>query len=208
MLLLWMSLQLISLSLSAMRVPLYARFPQPVERQATIQLLATQIMASALLFPVLLRDWRSLVLAVAGTWPLVVLANLMGGETTLCAVNAVAYVTLWLATLALWNWILTGDSWRALAVTVPSLWAIGGPLLLYFHIEATGTSGLWPSADRSVLWATAGGPMWAEVDRLWGSGWIHWSDIPLIAAFFSGFLMFAVRVHQARSKRDKLSTEL
>jgi hypothetical protein len=208
MLLLWMALQLLALGLSAARVPLFARFPNPIERQAILQMLVMQIAASALLFPALLRSWRSLVLAAAGAWPMLALANLLGGEPPFCAANATLYLTVWLTTLTLWNRTLTNDHQRAIAVAIASLWSIGGPLFLYLHIEAAGASGLWPPESKSLFWAVAAGPMWAQVDRLWGGRWVQWSDFPLFALLTGGFLAFFAGYYRSQKIVNKLSTNL
>jgi hypothetical protein len=208
MLLLWMALQLLALALSAARIPLFARFPDPVEQQATLQLVVVQIAASALLFPALLRNGRSLALALAGAWPMLALANLLGDEASFCVASAALYLTFWLTALTLCNQVLTNDHHRAIAVSLTSLWSIGGPLLLYLHIETTGASGLWPPDSKSLLWAAIAGPMWAQVDRLWGGRWFQWSDFPLFALFSAGSSAFFLRYYRTQKFANKLSTNL
>jgi hypothetical protein len=208
MLLLWMAVQLLALSLAAGRVPLSARFPHPIERQATAQMLIVQVVASTLFFPVLLRNWRGLGFAIAGAWPMLALAALLGNEPVLSVASAAIYVAVWLTTLRALTLCSPTEQWRQNVVAILGLWTIGGPILVYLRSEYGGASGLWPPEASSIAYAAAGGPVWAVLARLWSSRLIFVSDTPLGMLLVLAALINAKRFFCARRFVNKLSTGL
>jgi hypothetical protein len=64
-------------------------------------MLVVQIVAAALLFPLLLRDWGSLVRAAAGACIMLILASLLGGESRGAVASADGYLLIWMLTLKL-----------------------------------------------------------------------------------------------------------
>jgi hypothetical protein len=208
MLALWMALQLLALGLAAGRVPLSGRFPQPIERQAAAEMVVMQVCAAAYLFPSLFRDAFRWVLAVAGIWPMLKLASLLGGEPAVNVYAAATYVTVWLGTLAIWRSILRTDGERMIAVAVASLWACGGPVLLYIRTEFGGVSGLWPGDGHATVWAAVAGPVWGGLARLWTGGLLRWSDLPLGVLLGGGLLAAAIQKLKRKKGEHKLSPQL
>src|SRR5688572_29419877 len=68
-LLIWLAIQLGATLLAALRIPLAAAYPEPAERLAVHVLLAVQVLAAGMLFPLLLRDWRSALQTIATAVP-------------------------------------------------------------------------------------------------------------------------------------------
>lgn len=135
--LLWMLIQLAALVLAALRIPLAAKYPQPAESLAVHVLMAAQIGSSALLFPYLMRDWRTVLALMSTTWPfLAAAAALSAVEMTRTAVAA-AYVSAWLLGLALWRVALDDDrpSRQMFGVAVAACLAMGGASLFYLRLE-------------------------------------------------------------------------
>jgi len=194
MLALWLALQLAVLALAAGRIPLSARFPQPAEQAATIEMLAAQIALASLLFPALFRTWNNWLMATACAWVMLHLAALLGGEPFRHVYAAATYVTCWLGTLAIWRFVLRSGRWQMIAVAAAALWAIGGPILLYLHAEYGGASQIWPS--EAGYWGAIGGPIWGAVARLSSNRLLLAADIPLATLLISGFLFALFRIRQ------------
>jgi hypothetical protein len=207
MLILWMAIQLLTLALAAGQVPLSARFPEPADRQATAEMLVAQIATASLIFPLLLGDFRSWILTLAGGLPMLTLAWLLGQEPVPNAVSAASYVAVWLLTLTLWRLILTDDLSQPLAVAITTLWTLGGPVLLYLRAEFAGPAGA-TAPSNSLLWSAAGGPIVAALTRLWGGPPISMSDFPLEIILLLGIIFFFRQRHQSRRLPNKLSTKL
>lgn len=199
---LWMALQLIPLALAAGRVPLSARFPQPAERLAAGEMLAVQIAAAGLLFPMLLKSWNRFSLATLGMWPILYLAGTLAGNSGNQILSAGGYVTAWLLTLTLWRQCLHRFEAQKIAVMIASLWTIGGQVLLYLRLEY--------GADQShlALWHAAAGPIWAALNRLENPAVFEINDIPLLCLFIAGSIYLAIRSSTSHKTRAKLSTEL
>src|SRR5688500_20375656 len=73
----WLLIQLAVLGLSALQAPLWYRAPDLPERAAAQQMLAAQVVASALLFPWLLRDARAAACVILTSAPFALLAAVM-----------------------------------------------------------------------------------------------------------------------------------
>jgi hypothetical protein len=205
MLALWLLVQLAVLALAAGRVSLSARFPEPAEQAATMEMLVAQIALACLLFPALFRTGSHWLLATASVWIMLRLAALLGGESTTGVYAAASYVTCWLATLAIWRLVLRSERWQLIAAAAAALWAIGGPILLYLHAEYGGASQIWPSEPG--FWAAVGGPIWGAVARLPSQHLPLPADIPLATLLISGFVFALFRIRQtAASSRQVIHT--
>ena len=131
----WLVIQLLALSLGALRVPLSAGFPPPGEQFALHILLVTQIVASALLFPFLLRDAKTSVMVVLTIAPFVQLASYLSMVGVARAALAAGYVAAWLATLALWRAILRTRGAQMRGVACALALSIGAAILWYVRAE-------------------------------------------------------------------------
>src|SRR5215213_7298770 len=106
-LLLWLLIQLGAILLVVLRVPLAARYPEPAERLAPHLLLAVQIITAGMLFPFLLRDWRTAVQVVATAIPFQLAAGYLAGLEPRAMLPAIALVLSWIVVLAVWQPNLT-----------------------------------------------------------------------------------------------------
>src|SRR5215211_6686279 len=78
-LLLWLLIQLGAILLAVLRVPLAAAYREPAEQLAPYLLFAVQVVAAGMLFPFLLRDWRTAVQVIATAIPFQLAAVYLAG---------------------------------------------------------------------------------------------------------------------------------
>jgi hypothetical protein len=135
----WLPLQLIPLILAAARIPLSVNHPRPAESLALHLLLVTQIVASALLWPILLHSGASTLLVVVSAWPFVFLSAFLGFVPIERAAPAALYVSLWLLTLSFLPYTMQSQRPRLLAVSFTSALTLGCPLLWYLATEFGGS---------------------------------------------------------------------
>ena len=165
-LLVWSTLQLGAIALSAWRVPLAAQFPQPPEFQAIRVLIVVQFIAAALLSPVLLADWQMGLAALCSGGTLLLVASVLAGWSLGDPLPLVGYLVAWLICLFAWMKALGGAKWRMTAAGIAAAFSAGGPVLWYLGEDL----GL---ATASV--PAAYGPLWpALLDPRfpWRGGWL------------------------------------
>jgi hypothetical protein len=131
----WLALQLAALLLAGLQVPLSDNFPRPAESMALDEMLVVQVGFAALLFPILLPNLPTAVIAIVATWPLVQLAGALAAVEPLRVFLSGAYVCGWLALLALWRSILPCHKSRMFGVAVAALLSIGAAVLWYLRAE-------------------------------------------------------------------------
>lgn len=131
----WLVVQFLALSLGALRIPLSARFPPPGEQFAIHIVLVAQVVASALLFPLIMRDVKTSVMVILTTVPFVQLASYLSAIDAARAALAAAYVATWLAVLAAWRPLLRtrGDQMRGVACAVAL--SLGAAIIWYVRAE-------------------------------------------------------------------------
>jgi len=129
----WLAIQLTALAVSAFRVRLSIAMPAAGEQSALALMLITQVAASSLLFPLLLRSRRQTILTIATAWPMGQLACFLADAPVHRFIAAQALVTLWIVALALWNWALPRA--QAVGAAVAATISLGGPLLWYLRAE-------------------------------------------------------------------------
>jgi hypothetical protein len=134
-LLLWFVVQLAALLLSALRVPLAAQFPQPAEFEAVRVLLAMQFAWVAIIFPMLLINWRMTVLAVASAWVMLALAAGLSALTLTLVLPAAGYLSAWMIVLWTLRAALVGAGQQMFAAAVMATYFIGGALLWYVQSD-------------------------------------------------------------------------
>ncbi len=159
-------------------------------------MLAVQVAAASLLFPVLLQNWRSMAIAVVTAWPFAELAGFLADAQRNQWVAGEVYVSVWLVTLYLWAGILRNSWVRLFGVALAAILSLGGPVLLYLRSEFS-EGGEMATGRFAYFGPIAGAvsltfPDWSF--RVW--------VMPMIF-FLSGVIAFAM--HCARY-RDKLST--
>ncbi|HEX4055529.1 MAG TPA: hypothetical protein VHX86_14790 [Tepidisphaeraceae bacterium] len=131
----WLAAQLAALGLCAMRIMLWARAPRAGEQLALYAVLATQIAASALLFPLLMRNLSCAVFAIVTAWPLAQLAAFLADTPIHQLLAAESYVSLWLIALYLWSMVLQNPWAKVFATAIAAMLSLGGPLLWYLRLE-------------------------------------------------------------------------
>lgn len=154
-LIVWLLPQLAALSLSAGRVPLWARFPQPGELLALQFLIAAQMASASLCFPFLLRDARATACVLTTGWPMALIAAGLAAAPLSRACVAETYVSLFLTVLTIWRLALRHPMGQAAGAAVASMWTVGGAMLLYLRAEFSPVS---PSLDDALA-----GPLVAAV---------------------------------------------
>lgn len=176
-LLLWLVMQLSALALSAARIPLAARWPEPAEAAAVQIMMVVQVITSAMLFPWLLRDRWCAVAIVLTAGPMLQLAVVLASAPPTVFLRAWAGVAAWLGMLAVWRWALPSRS-LLLAVAGMNLLVIAGPLVAYFGAESS----------QAIAWGRYF-PLPALLEMLegrWSS--LMWALLPLliVPAFIRG----------------------
>jgi hypothetical protein len=195
----WLGLQMLALLAAGLRVPFSARFVVPEEQLAIHEMFTVQMIASALLFPTLLRNLPTAATAIAVTPLMVQLAGVIGAQSEWLPLTvACAYPTLWLIGLAMWASALRGSGKAQLyGVTAATLLVLGGVLVAYLGRE-------FGSPGEPLDWAKRGwlGPLMAgfallEAGVRTGTAWVFMGIHLLTAA------VAAAIHHRLRSKRLK-----
>ena len=191
-LLLWLVVQLVALLVPAVRVPLAAKYPDPEELQALRVMVAVQVAAGSLLFPVLMANRGTAAAVVATAWPFQMLATALSATPLQQAMAPALYVTAWLASLVLWRASLPLAQGWAWGVAVASVLTVGGAALWYLRVEFV------PGGDVTAAWF---GPLVAGLQgtpssSLLGAAWL-W---PLASASAAAATLFGRRVIDRRAR--------
>jgi hypothetical protein len=140
----WLVIQLLALSLGVCRVPLAARVVQP-EQFALHVMLVTQVIASAMLFPFILRDVITSAMAILAVAPFVQLASYVSEIPLPNASLAGAYVAMWMLALAMSKSILQTPRGEMLAVACATALSLGGAIVWYVGAEEMESGQIaWP----------------------------------------------------------------
>jgi len=196
----WLLIQLTALGLCAMRAAFWARVPRAGEQLALYVMLAVQVGASAMLFPLLLRNVRWTIFAIAAAWPLGELAAFLADVPMRRFAQAEWFVTLWLVTLYLWSRVLRTQWMRICGAAVAAMVCLGGPVLWYLRLEFHEV-GRKPQICELANY----GPITAAIsqcitDAFWPASWA-WSLIPMIFALFS--IWMSIRCDRRREPIHK-----
>jgi len=172
----WLGLQLLALLLSAVGVSFWGDFPRPPERVALQELLGVQIIAAALLYPFLLRDWQTFIWLMLTAAPFVLLAAFLSGTPYASASLAYIYLLTWLAALRMWAALLRTPVARQLGIASASGLTLGGPMLYYINLEFRG--------ENPLPLLSTFGPLLSAISISRGnvmliSGWV-WTCAPLL----------------------------
>jgi hypothetical protein len=130
----WLIIQLLALSLGIFRVPLAARVVHP-EQFAIHVMLVTQVIATAMLFPLILRDAATAAMAILAIAPFVQLASYLSNTTLTCAVIAGSYVAVWMLALAMCKPLLRTRRSEMFGIACAVALSIGGTILWYVRAE-------------------------------------------------------------------------
>jgi hypothetical protein len=154
----WLAIQAVALLAAGFRIPFSARFPSPEELLAMHEMLFVQIVASALLFPVLLRNLGTAVFVITAAPLMMLLAGVMAGESDKSKlILGSLYPMLWLIGLAIWAFALQTPKARLYGVSVATLLAVGGAMLAYLDREFGAPTQTYDWATHSYLGPLVGG---------------------------------------------------
>lgn len=134
-LLIWLAVQLLALLMAVMRIPMSARFHQPAEDLAVEMMVVSQVAASAMLFPLLMRDGKTTLILIAASWPFAQLAGFLSNVPPMRMAAASLYVSTWLAALGIWRAALPSQRSQLIGIAVATILSLGGPLLAYLRLE-------------------------------------------------------------------------
>ena len=130
----WLIPQLISLLLSAARVPLSAHPPRPIESIALAQLAVVQIVAAAMLSPLLFRSVANTIAVILTAAPMLQLTGFLS-SASMSTINAQCLLgASWAIALSA-VCLTVGERHRASISAVATTWSLGGVLLAYLHAE-------------------------------------------------------------------------
>lgn len=183
-----MSVQLTALALSCWRVPLAARYPQPAEFEAVPVMLAAQFGGLCLLFPWLLPNLRTWVVAAACGWMMLLAAAALSAWSLAQVVPIAAFLTGWMIVLATVR-AATPTHLHMPLSAIACIYVIGGPLVAYFHRE-------FANATVAASYA-AFGPLFCAIStphHLPPQAWALVAGIEIIAG-----LALAARLKRAKS---------
>ena len=143
---LWAAVQCLPLLAASAGVRIWPHQPDPPESLALAELVAVQIVAAALLFPLVLADGPTLVVNLALTLPLMQLAGLMSAARQSTIFQLTAFTGLWLVGLSGWAQLGRSDLARSCASAAAMLLTLGSALLWYVRVEAAAQAGT-PNPD-------------------------------------------------------------
>jgi hypothetical protein len=138
-------------------------------------MIAVQISAAALLFPFLLPNLATAIAVIVIAFPFVQLAGLLSSIPQLQILAGWIYVGLWLIGLFCWSRVVRQNRQAALwAVSIASLFALGGVVCWYLHLEAMEESG---GLEAASLY----GPVLAAIAVVNEPvfRWSQWSEVGL-----------------------------
>jgi hypothetical protein len=185
----WLAAQLLILIIAAARVPLAARYPEPAEQLAPQLLLCGQAIVASLLFPWLLRDFRTTAQMLATALPFQLATVFLSGIPIRELAPAIGYVDAFSGALAIWSPLLRSNLAQSLGVALASCLTLGGGMLRYLRVEYSGGRG----ASVPHTWETVT-PLPSTLQALAGQaplgGWM------LLAVLF----VSAITVHLIRRR--------
>lgn len=130
----WSAVQIVSLGLGLLQVPLAAKYPAGMALAPEI-VSAGQVGAAALLGPLLFRTPATAAVVLGAGWPALLLAGGLAArpatQTALCGLA----VSAWLVTLFAWTSAFGGRWWGQVVAATAALLALGGALLAYLATE-------------------------------------------------------------------------
>ncbi len=114
---------------------LWARSPGAGEQLSLFIMLGVQIGAAALLFPLLVANWRVALIVLVTAWPFAELAGFLADASANQWLMGVLYVSLWLVSLYLWARALRNSWGMILGTALAAMISLGGPVLWYLRSE-------------------------------------------------------------------------
>jgi hypothetical protein len=181
---LWFLPQLIILLATLFHVPLWLNLPIRMDDLVLPALLCVQILAAAMLFPVLLKDWGSTAAMIVVAWPLVQWGAFVSAVPAGQWVSGGAYLSLFLLVLGTWNRVLRSEAMRFTAAALVTAVTAGGALLAYLEAEFSGRAASSIDLGHRAAWS----PLLGILSQLQAAP-SHWVWIPLGIAFIVALLV-------------------
>ena len=198
---LWLVIQLLALALPTLQIPLSDNFPRPIERLAVHELVIVQVLAAAMLFPMLFKNIATTIALVASTWPFLQLAGMLAATPTPRLLCAALYLALWMTALALINATLRSRRAQLQATALTTSFTLAGPLLWYlyheFDTDVTANHDLLLTGTNPILSATE---ILNSQRRSGSSMWV------LMLILLASSLIAALLTRRRVAKLDNLST--
>lgn len=182
----WAIVQLGALGVAAARIPLTARYSATGEQWAVEVMLVTQVGLSSMIFPQLLRGWRSTGVSIGISWVFMELAAFLTDYSFPNVACGEAFVTIWIFTLAIWNQALSSERSKSFAAAVATTMSFGGVGVSYLLHE-------FGSNDLAINWQREGafGPVMGGISAMRPDfNWI--SAVPILILLVVGILAFAI----------------
>jgi hypothetical protein len=170
---------------SALRIPLSARFPAPAEQLALHVMIVVQMAASALLFPHLFRSLAGAILTVGAGGAFLQLAAILAARADARAAWVVAYGVTWLAGLAVWAKVARTPKSQMYVTATLAFLTIGGGVIAYLVREFGAPAQDFDWAARGWLGPVVGalsllevgpsGQIWAFLGSFWIAAVLGWA---------------------------------
>ena len=190
-LLIWLGLQLLVLLLPVMQVQLSDEFPRPAEKLAIEEMIVAQIALSALLFPVLIRDFASAIVMAATTWPILLLAGLLSSTPPYRLLESGIFISIW--TLGLGLLRVDSAKWNAWTCAIVSTIAIGSAIAAYLREEFS----------NGNINGLVFGPIVGALDVVHGSE-DRWKAWPILPIFLMAGAVLRIVYHRLRTRSRQL----
>ncbi len=189
-LLIWLAVQMTVLALAANQTQFSEQFPRPAERMAAWEMMFTQIIFAALLFPILMRSTTSALLCGAAGVLMAMFAGFLSALPQRTIALHAAYLSLWMLAL----WAVHGLTmlnrrrrmWAMLGSALAAAWSAGGAMMWYLQAEGNYAAG--------ASWKTSAGqfgPAMAGLKLLSDPVHAHSAFIPVGATLVATTTVFA-----------------
>jgi hypothetical protein len=130
----WLAIQLLTLSIGAMRLPLTARSGTEPQHLAFAEMIIVQMALATMLCPILLREEMGMIVALS-TLPFLQLAGFLTAEQAWPQIITSLAIVIWICGLGLWMKAIQSMQNRLIAVAVLNCFVIGTPILRYLIEE-------------------------------------------------------------------------
>jgi hypothetical protein len=190
----WLAVQMLALLASVLRAPFSARFPAPAENLAIHEMLVVQMVASALLFPMLFPTLATGVIVVGSAPLMLQLAGVLAGEVEAVRWAYVcAYSAGWLIGLGLWSVALRTARARLYGVAAAGAIVVGGAMLAYLHREFGAPTEAFDWGRHGGLGPLVGAIAIQETGERTGMAWAFLGVFGLAATGAAGVTRFRMR---------------
>lgn len=166
----WLAAQVLALGLGAGGVALAARWPTPATRLALHEMALAQVLVAAMTFCWLMRDApRAGLLAIASSWPMLILAAIVAERPTACLLAGGLYCTSWLAGLLLWSCVLRSHFRQLIGVALAVLLTAGDAIIAYLWREfgAAGTAASSSASWSGEIAVGVARGVWRQIEQPW-----------------------------------------